>query len=55
MTNYVRPFTNSGSSPYPKYDPAEPRIHLAPIRVAPETKRRGVGRRLMERYCKYGS
>jgi ribosomal protein S18 acetylase RimI-like enzyme len=34
-----------------KYDPAEPHIHLGPIGVAPEAQGRGVGRRLMERYC----
>jgi ribosomal protein S18 acetylase RimI-like enzyme len=34
-----------------KYDPAEPHIHLGPIGVDPEAQGRGIGRRLMERYC----
>jgi ribosomal protein S18 acetylase RimI-like enzyme len=34
-----------------KRDPPEPHIHLGPIGVAPEAQGRGVGRRLMERYC----
>jgi ribosomal protein S18 acetylase RimI-like enzyme len=34
-----------------KRDPAEPHIHLGPIGVDPEAQGRGIGRRLMERYC----
>jgi len=34
-----------------KHDPAEPHIHLGPIGVNPEAQGRGIGRRLMERYC----
>jgi predicted N-acetyltransferase YhbS len=34
-----------------KHDPAEPHIHLGPIGVVPEAQGRGIGRRLMERYC----
>lgn len=34
-----------------KRDPPEPHMHLGPIGVAPEAQGRGIGRRLMERYC----
>jgi GNAT superfamily N-acetyltransferase len=32
-------------------DPADPHVHLGPIGVEPDVQGRGVGRRLMERYC----
>jgi GNAT superfamily N-acetyltransferase len=32
-------------------DPSEPHLHLGPIGVEPCAQGRGVGRRLMERYC----
>ena len=34
-----------------KRDPAEPHIHLGPIGVDPKAQGRGIGHRLMERYC----
>jgi len=34
-----------------RHDPAAPHVHLGPIGVSPAAQRRGVGRRLMERYC----
>jgi len=34
-----------------KRDPAAPHVHLGPIGVSPAAQGRGIGRRLMERYC----
>jgi ribosomal protein S18 acetylase RimI-like enzyme len=34
-----------------KHDPAEAHVHLGPIGVLPDAQGRGVGQRLMERYC----
>jgi GNAT superfamily N-acetyltransferase len=38
-------------SAWSKHDPAEPHAHLGPIGVCPDAQGRGVGQRLMERYC----
>jgi ribosomal protein S18 acetylase RimI-like enzyme len=34
-----------------KRDPASPHLHLGPIGVSPDAQGRGIGGRLMERYC----
>ena len=41
----------SWMSAWSKRDPAEPHIHLGPIGVDPKAQGRGIGHRLMERYC----
>ena len=38
-------------SAWSAHDPAEPHAHLGPIGVSPDAQGRGVGQRLMERYC----
>ena len=38
-------------SHWSRQDPAEPHSHLGPIGVSPDAQGRGVGQRLMERYC----
>lgn len=38
-------------SAWSKNDPREPHVHLGPIGVAPDAQGRGIGQRLMERYC----
>ncbi len=38
-------------SAWAKHDPGESHVHFGPIAVAPDAQGRGVGRRLMERFC----
>ena len=42
---------SSWLSAWSKYDPAEPHSHLGPIGVDPEAQGRGIGHKLMDKYC----
>jgi ribosomal protein S18 acetylase RimI-like enzyme len=39
-------------SAWAKLDPGEPHLHLGPIGVEPEAQGRGIGRRMMDCYCR---